>query len=191
VRFAFCCELRSGASCSGSRSRQGNLVFNLLKIESFSTLRTISILACGPIKKEPRKGASKSTSDGFSGSPKALQFSKYAPLISDIGNHYSYYLCIALKIICLSATILGQYPNSETLSPGASYLERLLMMKLAVRVIALSFVLAGAAAVSLSSPTTHAVASHQSATSGLPVPLCGPDAPCPPDGSGGGGPSVR
>lgn len=59
-------------------------------------------------------------------------------------------------------------------------------MKLVVRTLALTVVLAGAAAVSLSSSTSHAIASHQSATSGLPVPVCGPDAPCPPDGSGGG-----
>jgi len=36
----------------------------------------------------------------------------------------------------------------------------------------LSVVVAGAAAASVSSK--HVVASHQSATAGLPVPLCGP-----------------
>jgi len=54
-------------------------------------------------------------------------------------------------------------------------------MKLAIRTFALCVVLTGAAAASMSSATTHAVASHQSATSALPVPLCGPWVPCPPD----------
>jgi hypothetical protein len=56
-------------------------------------------------------------------------------------------------------------------------------MKLAIRIFAFTVVIAGAAAASVSSSTTHAVASHQSATSALPVPQCGPHVPtCPPDG---------
>jgi len=51
-------------------------------------------------------------------------------------------------------------------------------MKLAFRILVLSVVVAGAAAASLSSTTTHAVASHLSATSGLPVPTCGPGMGC-------------
>ncbi len=44
-------------------------------------------------------------------------------------------------------------------------------MKLAIRIFALSVVVAGAAAASVSSQDrTHAIASHQSATSSLPAP---------------------
>ena len=45
-------------------------------------------------------------------------------------------------------------------------------MKLAFRVLVLSVVVAGAAAASVSPAPKHI--SHQSATAGLPVPLCGP-----------------
>jgi hypothetical protein len=60
-------------------------------------------------------------------------------------------------------------------------------MKNVIRAFALAFVLAGAAAVSLSSGAAPSAANHLSAASGLPIPLCGPDKPCPPDGGGGGG----
>jgi hypothetical protein len=58
-------------------------------------------------------------------------------------------------------------------------------MKIVIRAFALAFVLAGAAAVSLSSGTAPVVTNHLSATNGLPVPLCGPSAPCPPKAGGG------
>ncbi len=58
-------------------------------------------------------------------------------------------------------------------------------MKLAVRIFALSVVIAGAAAASLSSTSTHAIRSHQSATATLPVPTCGPHMPGCPSGSNG------
>lgn len=51
-------------------------------------------------------------------------------------------------------------------------------MKLIVRVLALSVVVAGAAAASVSSSPKHTFASHQSATGGLPVPVCGPGMGC-------------
>ncbi len=55
-------------------------------------------------------------------------------------------------------------------------------MKLAVRIFALTLVFAGVAAASVSSSHSVAVASHQSATAGEPVPLCAPGLPtCPPD----------
>jgi hypothetical protein len=58
-------------------------------------------------------------------------------------------------------------------------------MKLAVRIFALSIVIAGAAAASLSSTTIH-VRSHQSATETLPIPACGPGIPgCPASPNGG------
>lgn len=59
-------------------------------------------------------------------------------------------------------------------------------MKLAVRIFALSVVIAGAAAASLPSSSTHAIRSHQSATETLPVPLCGPHMPGCPSGGGNG-----
>jgi hypothetical protein len=53
-------------------------------------------------------------------------------------------------------------------------------MKLAVRILALSVVVAGAAAASISPSASHAFVSHQAATAGLPVPACGPGVPhCP------------
>ncbi len=56
-------------------------------------------------------------------------------------------------------------------------------MKLSVRIFAFCLVLAGAAAVSFSSSTSITnprafAASHQSATAGLPIPICGPGIPC-------------
>lgn len=51
-------------------------------------------------------------------------------------------------------------------------------MKLAFRVLALSVVVAGAAAASVSSSVKNAVPSHQAATAGLPVPTCGPGVSC-------------
>jgi hypothetical protein len=41
-------------------------------------------------------------------------------------------------------------------------------------------VLAGAAAASFSSSTSHAIVSHQSATAAMPIPFCGPGIPCGP-----------
>lgn len=61
-------------------------------------------------------------------------------------------------------------------------------MKLVVRMFALSVVIAGAAAASLSSSTTHAMASSQAVSSKLPIPACGPNIPtCPTQP----GPSLR
>jgi hypothetical protein len=60
-------------------------------------------------------------------------------------------------------------------------------MKLAVRIFALSVVVAGAAAASVSSSTTHVIRSHQSATETLPIPQCGPYIPtCTPPNQQGG-----
>jgi hypothetical protein len=59
-------------------------------------------------------------------------------------------------------------------------------MKLFVRIFALSVVIAGAAAASVSSSTIHSVASHQSVTERMPIPACGPYVPtCPPPGQNG------
>ena len=51
------------------------------------------------------------------------------------------------------------------------------LMKLVVRIFALSVVIAGAAAASMSSSSTHATRSRLSATETLPVPTCGPRMP--------------
>ncbi len=52
-------------------------------------------------------------------------------------------------------------------------------MKLAVRIFALSVVVAGAAAAAVS-PSNKPIASHQSATAANPTPGCGPYIPtCP------------
>ena len=60
--------------------------------------------------------------------------------------------------------------------------ERLLTMKIAIRIFALSVVVAGAAAASVSSSTTRIFPSHQAATAEMPYPQCGPGMPCPPPG---------
>jgi hypothetical protein len=58
-------------------------------------------------------------------------------------------------------------------------------MKLAVRIFALSVVIAGAAAASVSSSTTRGIGSHQSGTETLPMPTCGPHMPgCTAGGNG-------
>jgi len=53
-------------------------------------------------------------------------------------------------------------------------------MKLAIRIFALSIVLVGVAAASVSSSSSRVIPSHQAATAGNPVPLCAPGLPtCP------------
>jgi hypothetical protein len=53
-------------------------------------------------------------------------------------------------------------------------------MKLAVRILALSVVVAGGAAAAITPKTTPAIKSHQSATATMPVPGCVPGLPtCP------------
>lgn len=58
-------------------------------------------------------------------------------------------------------------------------------MKLVVRIFALSLVVAGAAAASLSPSSSKAIPSHQATTAALPIPTCGPGVPmCPTKPSG-------
>jgi len=54
-------------------------------------------------------------------------------------------------------------------------------MKLAIRIFALSVVLVGVAAASVSSSSSRVIASHQSATAGNPIPVCAPGLPGCPD----------
>jgi P pilus assembly chaperone PapD len=61
--------------------------------------------------------------------------------------------------------------------------QRLLTMKFAIRIFALSVVVAGAAAAAVTPKTTPAIPSHQSATASMPVPGCGPYM-CPTDPNG-------
>jgi hypothetical protein len=53
-------------------------------------------------------------------------------------------------------------------------------MKLAIRIFALTIVLAGAAAASVSSSSSHVAVSHQPVSAAMPGPVCGPGIPtCP------------
>jgi len=54
-------------------------------------------------------------------------------------------------------------------------------MKLAIRLFALSIVLVGVAAASVSNSSVRILPSHQSATASNPVPLCAPGLPGCPD----------
>jgi len=53
-------------------------------------------------------------------------------------------------------------------------------MKTAIRILALSVVLAGAAAASVAPSSSRLIASHQAANASNPIPLCAPGLPgCP------------
>jgi hypothetical protein len=53
-------------------------------------------------------------------------------------------------------------------------------MKLAIRIFALSIVLVGVAAASISTSASRVLPSHQAATASNPIPLCAPGLPtCP------------
>jgi hypothetical protein len=53
-------------------------------------------------------------------------------------------------------------------------------MKLAIRIVALTVVLAGGAAASVSSPSSHAIPSRQAVSAAMPAPVCVPGFPtCP------------
>jgi len=107
-----------------------------------------------------------------------------------VSNHPRNQLCIYLKQLDLRAFFgyhlsvqVQVYPVNQ-IQPIS--IEEKLIMKLAIRIFALSVVVAGAAAASVSSATTHAVPSRQAASASLPVPMCGPNLPTcpPPTGSG-------
>ena len=61
--------------------------------------------------------------------------------------------------------------------------QRLPKMKLAIRIFALTVIVAGAGAAATTPKTAQPIASHQSATASMPIPGCGPHL-CPgnPDG---------
>ena len=48
-------------------------------------------------------------------------------------------------------------------------------MKLAIRIFALTLIVAGAAAAATTPKTAQPIASHQSASASFPIPGCGPD----------------
>ena len=53
-------------------------------------------------------------------------------------------------------------------------------MKLALRIVALTVVVAGATAASVSSSTSHTISSRQAVSAAMPVPVCTPGIPtCP------------
>jgi hypothetical protein len=59
-------------------------------------------------------------------------------------------------------------------------LQGLLTMKLVIRILALSVVVAGGAAAAITPKSAPAIKSHQSATASMPVPACVPGLPtCP------------
>ena len=98
---------------------------------------------------------------------------------SDVSNH-SYFLIINMKKMDLVRFIDYHFSCREILLSQNRMQKGLPIMKLAIRIFALSVVVAGAAAATLSSSTTHAIPSQQSATAKLPVPLCAPGLPgCP------------
>jgi hypothetical protein len=62
----------------------------------------------------------------------------------------------------------------------------LLIMKLAVRILALTVVVAGGAAAAITPKTAPAINSHQAANATMPVPACVPGLPtCPTNQSSG------
>ena len=73
-----------------------------------------------------------------------------------------------------SICILGNQPTAN------SEFKEVTFMKLTIRIVAFTVVLAGVAAASVPSSRTQAVSSSQSATARMPVPLCAPGLPtCP------------
>ena len=68
--------------------------------------------------------------------------------------------------------------------PLDSISEGLLTMKLAVRILALTVVVAGGAAAAITPKTAPVIKTHQSATATLPTPGCVPGLPtCPTTGN--------
>ncbi len=51
-------------------------------------------------------------------------------------------------------------------------------MKFAIRIFALSIVVAGGAAAAITPKTAPALPSHQSSSATMPIPQCGPGMPC-------------
>jgi len=69
----------------------------------------------------------------------------------------------------------------EAEASANSDLKGVTKMKLAIRLFALSVVLVGVAAASVSSSNTRNFQSHQAATAGNPIPVCAPGLPGCPD----------
>ena len=98
---------------------------------------------------------------------------------SDLSNH-SYFLIINMKKMDLVRFIDYHFSCREIAPLQIRIQKGLPIMKLAIRIFALSVVVAGAAAATLSSSTTHAIASQQSATAKLPIRCARQDCPgCP------------
>jgi hypothetical protein len=77
----------------------------------------------------------------------------------------------------LRSFLLYHFRVREKSIPVIQIQKGLPIMKLAIRIFALSVVFAGAAAATYSSSTRHIIATHQSATASLPVPGCVPGLP--------------
>jgi hypothetical protein len=103
----------------------------------------------------------------------------------DFSNLSLYQLLIYMKKLDLTVAIEYDSRVRGTTLLTNSIRKGLPTMKLAIRIFALCVFVAGAAAASVSSASTATFQSHQSASSSLPVPTCGPHLPtCPPPGSG-------
>jgi hypothetical protein len=73
------------------------------------------------------------------------------------------------------ATVKGTFVLSPT-----PISQRIRTMKTAIRIFALTAVVAGAAAAAITPSAAKPVVSHQSATAKMPIPLCAPGLPgCP------------
>ena len=99
-----------------------------------------------------------------------------------VSNHTRYELDIRVKKLDLeSSAYYSVRAQKEVVSLRIHSTEGLPLMKLAVRIFALSIVFVGVAAASVSKSTPHAIPSHQSATASNPIPLCAPGLPGCPD----------
>ena len=95
----------------------------------------------------------------------------------DISNHAYYWLFISLNNLDLCVVFRYPFSVREEAFPVNPNHKGLPTMKLAIRIFALTIVVAGAAAAATTPKTASAIPSHQSATAHLPVPECGPGIP--------------
>jgi hypothetical protein len=77
----------------------------------------------------------------------------------------------------LQTIFLYDFSVRKTFFLSIQFHEGLLIMKLAIRIFALSVVVAGAAAAATTPKSAPVVPSHQSATASNPVPGCLPGVP--------------
>ena len=98
-----------------------------------------------------------------------------------LSNAPSYYIGIWVKKLDLYRSPYYSVAGEDNAPCAHSKQKRLPVMKLAVRIFALSVVFVGVAAASASHASSSLLPSHQSATATNPVPLCAPGLPTCPD----------